>query len=231
MKRRLSVAIALSGNPKVRKSNRPLPSVFYHPDTSHSCQIVYLDEPTTGLDPISRRHLWGLVDSVKKNRAIILTTHSMEEADILGDRIGIMVRGSLQCVGTSLRLKSRFGSGYRVSVRVQSDSAHAKTIDSCKNGIKSLFMSRLGVKSVDETHEYVHFQVPYENEDKLPLMLAYVKVSCHACLLLLSLQLTLSIDAESCCRFESGRRAAPTDPSGGGLLKRHKESRAQVCRG
>lgn len=96
------------------------------------------------MDPISRRHLWDLVDRVKKNRAIILTTHSMEEADILGDRIGIMVRGSLQCVGTSLRLKSRFGSGYRVSVRVHSDS---KPIDACKTGIKSLFMSRLGVKS------------------------------------------------------------------------------------
>lgn len=49
-------------------------------------QIVYLDEPTTGLDPISRRHLWDLVDKAKQDRAIVLTTHSMEEADILGDR-------------------------------------------------------------------------------------------------------------------------------------------------
>ncbi|KAL4434281.1 hypothetical protein ABPG75_000722 [Micractinium tetrahymenae] len=96
MKRRLSVAIALLGDP----------------------QVVYLDEPTTGLDPISRRHLWDLVDRAKRDRAIVLTTHSMEEADILGDRIGIMARGRLRCLGNSLRLKSRFGSGYRVSIRV-----------------------------------------------------------------------------------------------------------------
>ena len=49
-------------------------------------QVVYLDEPTTGLDPISRRHLWDLIDKAKRQRAIVLTTHSMEEADILGDR-------------------------------------------------------------------------------------------------------------------------------------------------
>jgi energy-coupling factor transporter ATP-binding protein EcfA2 len=135
-------------------------------------QIVYLDEPTTGLDPISRRHLWDLVDSAKQNRAIVLTTHSMEEADILGDRIGIMVRGKLQCIGTSLRLKSRFGSGYRVSVRVH---AGLSNFEDQKTRIKSLFMTRLGVKSVDETQDYVHFLVPYENEDRLPLMLAHVK--------------------------------------------------------
>jgi ABC-type multidrug transport system ATPase subunit len=64
MKRRLSVSLALLGDPKV----------------------VYLDEPTTGLDPISRRHLWDLIDKAKRGRAIVLTTHSMEEADILGDR-------------------------------------------------------------------------------------------------------------------------------------------------
>lgn len=120
-------------------------------------QIVYLDEPTTGLDPISRRHLWDLVDRAKQSRAIVLTTHSMEEADILGDRIGIMVRGRLQCVGTSLRLKSRFGSGYRISVRVQTgahegDSTTHKgkaspSLDGHKTRIKSLFMNRLGVKS------------------------------------------------------------------------------------
>ena len=117
---------------------------------------MYLDEPTTGLDPISRRHLWDLVDRVKQSRAIVLTTHSMEEADILGDRIGIMVRGRLQCVGTSLRLKSRFGSGYRVSMRVQgpqeSDSSVQKgkgapSLDGHKTRIKALFMNRLGVKS------------------------------------------------------------------------------------
>ena len=53
--------------------------------------IVYLDEPTTGMDPISRRATWDIIEAAKPGRAIVLTTHSMEEADILGDRIAIMV--------------------------------------------------------------------------------------------------------------------------------------------
>uniref|UniRef100_M4D8W8 ABC transporter domain-containing protein n=1 Tax=Brassica campestris TaxID=3711 RepID=M4D8W8_BRACM len=94
MKRRLSVAIALIGDPK----------------------LVFLDEPTTGMDPITRRHVWDIIQKSKKGRAIILTTHSMEEADILGDRIGIMAKGRLRCIGTSIRLKSRFGTGFITTV-------------------------------------------------------------------------------------------------------------------
>jgi len=71
------------------------------------------------MDPISRRHLWDLIASVKQSCAIVLTTHSMEEADILGDRIGIMARGQLCCLGSGLHLKQKFGSGYRLSVQVQ----------------------------------------------------------------------------------------------------------------
>ncbi|KAF9667757.1 hypothetical protein SADUNF_Sadunf15G0056600 [Salix dunnii] len=77
MKRRLSVAISLIGDPKV----------------------VYMDEPSTGLDPASRSNLWNVVKRAKQDRAIILTTHSMEEAEYLCDRLGIFVDGSLQCVG------------------------------------------------------------------------------------------------------------------------------------
>ncbi|GKA22310.1 ABC transporter A family member 7-like protein [Tanacetum coccineum] len=77
MKRRLSVAISLIGDPKV----------------------VYMDEPSTGLDPASRNNLWNVVKRAKQNRAIILTTHSMEEAEHLCDRLGIFVDGSMQCIG------------------------------------------------------------------------------------------------------------------------------------
>jgi ABC-type multidrug transport system ATPase subunit len=79
MKRRLSVAISLIGDPKV----------------------VYMDEPSSGLDPASRKDLWNAVKSAKQDRAIILTTHSMEEAEFLCDRIGIIANGSLQCIGNS----------------------------------------------------------------------------------------------------------------------------------
>ncbi|CAA7022530.1 unnamed protein product [Microthlaspi erraticum] len=90
MKRRLSVAISLIGNPKV----------------------VYLDEPSTGLDPASRKNLWDVIKRAKKNTAIILTTHSMEEAEFLCDRLGIFVDGGLQCIGNSKELKSRYGGSY-----------------------------------------------------------------------------------------------------------------------
>lgn len=99
-------------------------------------QVVFLDEPTTGLDPISRRHLWDLINRAKRDRAIVLTTHSMEEADILGDRIGIMARGRLRCVGTALRLKNRFGSGYRISVRVSSGDTETAVGSSTPDAIR-----------------------------------------------------------------------------------------------
>ncbi|OQU84623.1 hypothetical protein SORBI_3004G089400 [Sorghum bicolor] len=94
MKRRLSVAISLIGDPKV----------------------VYMDEPSSGLDPASRRALWNAVMSAKENRAIILTTHSMEEAEALCDRIGIMVNGSLQCIGNSKELKAKYGGTYVLTI-------------------------------------------------------------------------------------------------------------------
>ncbi|XP_010457663.1 PREDICTED: ABC transporter A family member 10-like [Camelina sativa] len=87
MKRRLSVAISLIGNPKV----------------------VYMDEPSTGLDPASRKNLWTVIQRAKQNTAIILTTHSMEEAEFLCDRLGIFVDGGLQCVGNPRDLKGRYG--------------------------------------------------------------------------------------------------------------------------
>lgn len=68
------------------------------------------------MDPISRRHVWDIIQDAKKGRAIVLTTHSMEEADILSDRIGIMAKGRLRCIGNSIRLKSKFGTGFIANV-------------------------------------------------------------------------------------------------------------------
>ncbi|KAK7292225.1 hypothetical protein RIF29_08001 [Crotalaria pallida] len=100
MKRRLSVAISLIGDPRV----------------------VYMDEPSTGLDPASRNSLWNVVKHAKKDRAIILTTHSMEEAEVLCDRLGIFVNGSLQCVGNPKELKSRYGGTYVFTITTPSDN-------------------------------------------------------------------------------------------------------------
>ena len=75
-----------------------------------------MDEPSSGLDPKSRRVTWDMLREAKKNRAIVLTTHFMDEADLLGDRIAIMGDGYLKCCGSSLFLKKRFGVGYTISM-------------------------------------------------------------------------------------------------------------------
>ncbi|KAK9761350.1 hypothetical protein K7432_013818 [Basidiobolus ranarum] len=93
-KRKLSVAIAFIGGSKV----------------------VFLDEPTSGMDPYSRRSTWEVISQNRAGRIIVLTTHFMDEADLLGDRIAIMSYGKLQCIGSSLFLKSHYGVGYTLTL-------------------------------------------------------------------------------------------------------------------
>lgn len=64
------------------------------------------------MDPISRRKVWKILQKMKRNRVIILTTHSMEEADLLGDTIAILKKGKLEAFGNSLYLKNHYGVGY-----------------------------------------------------------------------------------------------------------------------
>uniref|UniRef100_A0A4X1V4P3 ABC transporter domain-containing protein n=1 Tax=Sus scrofa TaxID=9823 RepID=A0A4X1V4P3_PIG len=94
MKRKLSIIIALLGSPKV----------------------VILDEPSSGMDPVSRRATWDVLQQFKHKRTILLTSHYMDEADILGDRIAIMVKGTLQCCGSSIFLKKIYGAGYHIVI-------------------------------------------------------------------------------------------------------------------
>ncbi len=73
-------------------------------------QILFLDEPTLGLDVIARHDLWDVIRSLKGKITIILTTHYMEEAETLSDRIGIMKSGNLLAVGTAEELKQKAGT-------------------------------------------------------------------------------------------------------------------------
>lgn len=123
MKRRLSVAVSLIGDPKLVFLDEPVCYFLYSIDVYlskfrflYTCVLVLHGLQTTGMDPITRRHVWDIIQETKKGRAIILTTHSMEEADILSDRIGIMAKGRLRCIGTSIRLKSRFGTGFIANI-------------------------------------------------------------------------------------------------------------------
>lgn len=75
-----------------------------------SIQIIILDEPTSGMDPAARRQTWDILQKFRENRTMVLSTHFMDEADLLGDRIAIMAEGVVKCVGTSLFLKKAFGN-------------------------------------------------------------------------------------------------------------------------
>jgi ABC-type multidrug transport system ATPase subunit len=137
MQRRLSVAIALIASPAV----------------------VFLDEPTTGMDPVVRRKLWNMIEDAKKGCAIVLTTHSMEEADILGDRITILTKGRIRCIGSSLRLKQRFGAGYRLAFTA--DAAE-------KPKIKSWMTRALPTAAlVGDVGTFLSYQVPRELSPQL----------------------------------------------------------------
>uniref|UniRef100_A0A452RDE6 ATP binding cassette subfamily A member 3 n=1 Tax=Ursus americanus TaxID=9643 RepID=A0A452RDE6_URSAM len=94
MKRKLSIGIALIAGSKV----------------------LMLDEPTSGMDAISRRAIWDLLQQHKSDRTVLLTTHFMDEADLLGDRVAIMAKGELQCCGSSLFLKQKYGAGYHMTL-------------------------------------------------------------------------------------------------------------------
>lgn len=100
-KRKLSVAMALLGNPP----------------------IILLDEPSAGMDPEARRFMWQVVEKISqrdKKSAVILTTHSMEEAEALSTKLGIMVRGGIfRCFGSSQHIKNKFGVGYEVEIKVK----------------------------------------------------------------------------------------------------------------
>jgi len=67
--------------------------------------LVLLDEPTSGIDTSARRFIWDLLKNLKGNKVVMLSTHFMDEADYLGDKIGIMIDGKLSCCGTSNFLK------------------------------------------------------------------------------------------------------------------------------
>ncbi|CAL6005865.1 ABC_transporter family protein [Hexamita inflata] len=96
MKRRLSISIALCSKPKV----------------------LIFDEPSSGLDVATRRQLWNVIIKARQGRAVLLTTHAMEEAECLSTRIAIMAEGKIRCIGTASSLQKKFGSGYQLTICV-----------------------------------------------------------------------------------------------------------------
>jgi ATP-binding cassette subfamily A (ABC1) protein 3 len=118
-KRKLSIAIALIGQPP----------------------IVFLDEPSAGMDPEARRFMWNFIAEISNKRSqssIVLTTHSMEEAQALSNKVGIMVEGKLKTIGTTQRLKEKYGKGFEVEIKLNlpSEELLAALTESYRNMVK-----------------------------------------------------------------------------------------------
>jgi ATP-binding cassette subfamily A (ABC1) protein 3 len=84
-----------------------------------NAKVIFLDEPTSGVDASSRRFIWDVLIKKKADRVIVLSTHFMDEADQLADRIGILHQGHVECLGSSLFLKKKFGVGVRFVIFTQ----------------------------------------------------------------------------------------------------------------
>jgi ABC-2 type transport system ATP-binding protein len=118
MKRRLSIAMALISDP----------------------QVLFLDEPTLGLDPQARRNIWDYIDTLKGKKTILLTTHYMEEADSLSDRIGIIDEGRVVALGTPRELKTHFFE--MQSMAVSTGNITAEVIEDLQSKYSRLEMTK-----------------------------------------------------------------------------------------
>jgi ABC-type multidrug transport system ATPase subunit len=134
-KRKLSLGIALIGDPKV----------------------LLIDESSSGMDPLAKRRMWNLIAEVSKNRTVIATTHSMEEAEALCTRAGIMAKGQLLCLGSVQHLKTKYLDGYTIDVFCNSGSAYEE-IDSVVN--EMLETTLPGCKLAERYGRFLRFDVP-----------------------------------------------------------------------
>ncbi|NXM64636.1 ABCA9 protein, partial [Illadopsis cleaveri] len=138
-KRKLSIGIAMLGNP----------------------QVLLLDEPTAGLDPLSRHQVWSLLREQRAERVILFSTQFMDEADILADRKAFISHGRLKCVGSSLFLKKKWGICYHLRIHV-SESCDLENLTSLVKGyIPNATFS-------GHTQYELRYKLPLENVNKFP---------------------------------------------------------------
>uniref|UniRef100_A0A8C1PI57 ATP binding cassette subfamily A member 5 n=1 Tax=Cyprinus carpio TaxID=7962 RepID=A0A8C1PI57_CYPCA len=142
-KRKLSVGIAILGDPK----------------------ILLLDEPTAGMDPVSRHQVWSLLKSRRAGRVTVLSTHYMDEADILADRKAVISQGQLKCVGSSLYLKTKCGVGYHLRMSVTEGCEVENITSLVKQHVPKAQLSR-------KQEAELTFTLPFESMDTFPGLFA-----------------------------------------------------------
>jgi ATP-binding cassette subfamily A (ABC1) protein 1 len=143
LQRKLSVAIAFVGNSK----------------------IVILDEPSAGVDPAGRRSIWDVLLKYKKDRTIVISTHYMDEADILSDRIAIISEGKLIAHGTPAYLKKKFGQGYYLTVCKNTIADSVESKDGQDNLIRSFITQRFkSAELIENNSSEITYSIPNKPE-------------------------------------------------------------------
>ena len=130
-KRKLAVSIAMICNPP----------------------IVLLDEPSTGMDPEARRFMWGIIHKISTRSgksSVLMTTHSMDEAETLCRRMGILVNGEFKCIGSATSIKEKYGSGYEINLTIRPPSDN--DVDSLVNSINANKMDEI---KTDDIEHYI----------------------------------------------------------------------------
>ncbi|PSN44315.1 hypothetical protein C0J52_09298 [Blattella germanica] len=137
-KRKLSTAMALIGDPP----------------------IVFLDEPTSGVDPVARRNLWTVLTTIQKSgQSVVLTSHSMEECEALCNRLAIMVKGQFMCMGGIQYLKQKFGQGFTIMIKLRVTGSEEQIVNRLKEEIERNFICNLK----DEHQGLLHYHVTDPN--------------------------------------------------------------------
>lgn len=144
-KRKLSLGIAILGDP----------------------QVLILDEPTAGLDPCSRHHVWAMLKERKGDRVTLLSTQFMDEADILADRKAVISSGRLKCMGSSLFLKRKWGIGYHLRMLVSPLCDPEVIMSQIQQHVSG---AKLSAKSEQE----LTFTLPFENMDAFPDLFSHL---------------------------------------------------------
>ncbi|CAD8046598.1 unnamed protein product [Paramecium primaurelia] len=140
-KRKLSLAMSLVGDSK----------------------IIFLDEPTSGMDAYSRRAIWNILERIREDkRTIILTTHHLDEAELLANRIGIMSKGQLLAVGSSDFIKRKFGEGYNLKLSFDNNNLRNQIYDKVNEMIPNCFL-----ETQHSNENKLVFNIPFASKGKL----------------------------------------------------------------
>lgn len=137
-KRKLCVAISLIGEP----------------------QIVFLDEPSAGVDPVARRWMWKFIEDHMTGKAVLLATHAMDEAERLCTRIGIMVNGQMRCIGTPEELISTYAQGYLLECYIEEETDGEANVSDIKKYMEETFP---GSDILEEHSLLIKFKIPSGN--------------------------------------------------------------------